>query len=135
YTDDLAIDVSTLDDDDVVVNPGGLRATFVGVDAASNGAAREATYRITPPGGSWDAADNDTYTIEVVAGEVTDTSGKAVPAGAVGTFTVSVVDPAAGGSSGDGCSMASAPSRSSSAWLPLGLLALVLFVSRRGRDA
>ena len=47
----------------MVVNPGGLRATFVRVDSTTNGAAREATYRITPPGGSWDAADSDTYTI------------------------------------------------------------------------
>ena len=53
YSDDVAIDVSTLDDDDLVVNPGALAATFVSVDTPGDGTPRVATYTITPPGGAW----------------------------------------------------------------------------------
>jgi CSLREA domain-containing protein len=84
YRDDVGIHISSLGTGDVrVTGPGGFSvlAQFVSVDFGNDGTPRNAVYRFMPPGGSWDAADNGTYTVSVVAGEVTDTSGNAVPSG------------------------------------------------------
>src|SRR5207247_149964 len=51
-----------------------------------NGTPRTATYRITPPGGSWDGPDTGTYTLTLQSGQVLDTSGAPVPAGFIGAF-------------------------------------------------
>ena len=91
YSDNVAIDASTLGNNNVVVTgPNGYAqaATLVSVDAAGNGATRTATYSITPPGGAWSPADGGTYTVSLNAGVVTDTSGNAVAAGALGSFQV-----------------------------------------------
>lgn len=91
YADDTAIMVSTLGTGDITVTgPAGYSATgtFVSVNNNTDGTPRSATYTITPPGGSWDAADAGIYIINVVAGQVTDTSGLAVSGGAAGTFKV-----------------------------------------------
>ena len=45
---------------------------------------------ITPPGGSWDTADNGIYTVRSVAGEVTDTSENPLAAMDIGTFQVDI---------------------------------------------
>ena len=52
-----------------VTGPGGfdVPATFVSIDDPADGAARTATYTITPPGGSWDPLDFGTYTVRVQA--------------------------------------------------------------------
>lgn len=47
-----------------------------------------ATYQFTPPGGSWDALDIGTYDIELVAGEVRDTTGHSSVQKVVKSFTV-----------------------------------------------
>jgi hypothetical protein len=47
-------------------------------------------YQITPPGGSWTAPDNGTYTVTLGGAPLTDLAGNPVPLGAVGTFTVSL---------------------------------------------
>jgi hypothetical protein len=67
YSDNMAVQVGSLDSSDIQVNgPGGFAqlATFVSVDTNSDGTPRTATYRITPPGGTWDTADNGTYTFD-----------------------------------------------------------------------
>src|SRR5262249_45639488 len=48
------------------------------------------TYQFTPPGGSWDQADNGTYNISLVANEVLNTAATPVPvpSGPVGSFIV-----------------------------------------------
>ena len=46
------------------------------------------TYQITPPGGSWSAADDGTYTIALSGTPVTDIADNAVTPGNLGTFTV-----------------------------------------------
>src|SRR5205085_10086003 len=87
FTDDTAVNVSSIGLSDVTVtNPFGAKYTpsAFKVDVATNGTPRVATYTLTPPGGTWDSTDAGVYTISVNAGEVTDTSGNAVPAGAVG---------------------------------------------------
>ena len=77
YADNVAVNVSTLDSNDVrVTGPNNYSqlATFLSVDNASNGTPRTATYQITAPGGTWDPTDNGTYILVVQAGQVADTS-------------------------------------------------------------
>ncbi|MBN1845535.1 MAG: hypothetical protein JW810_07615, partial [Sedimentisphaerales bacterium] len=91
YTDNVAVDVSTLDDDDIrVTGPNGFDepAVFEGVDNGADGAVRVATYRIGAPGGSWDDGDNGAYSIVIASGAVGDTSGNYVAAGTLGQFSV-----------------------------------------------
>ena len=51
--------------------------TSVSASATTNGTPRTATYRITPPGGTWDPADNGTYTL-TLAQSCPPTPGQAV---------------------------------------------------------
>lgn len=96
YADNVAVLVSSLGSGNVrVTGPNGFSqiASFVGVDVNSNGTPRVASYRITPPGGAWDFADNGTYTVSLVAGQVRDTAGgggNAAAAGDLGTFVVNI---------------------------------------------
>jgi hypothetical protein len=95
YQDDTAIDIASLGTGDVVVTgPNGFRqvATFIAALPTTNEPVVAARYRITPPAGVFDAGNNGTYTIEVIANEVKDTAGNALPAGPIpgGTFTVNV---------------------------------------------
>lgn len=93
YTDNLAVKVSTIDSQDVLVNgPNGLKplVTWLGVNTNSDGTPRTATYQITAPGGSWDPADNGTYTVSVQGNQVSDTSNNYLQSGTLGTFTVNI---------------------------------------------
>src|SRR5262249_50381990 len=79
YADDVGIDTSTLGSTDIqVTGPNGYSqtATIVSVNNAVNGTPRTATYQITAPSGSaWSTADAGTYSVAIMQGEVTDTSG------------------------------------------------------------
>jgi hypothetical protein len=93
YSDNVAIDVSTLDNNDIrVTGPGGFNvlATFKSVDINTDGTPRVATYEFTPPGGAWDQGDNGSYTVSMEPGQVTDTGATPVPAGTLGAFTVAI---------------------------------------------
>jgi hypothetical protein len=95
YTDDTAINVASVINNNNairVTGPGGFNqpATYVSINNSTNGTPRTATYSITAPGGTFDAADNGTYTVAVQASQVTDTSANFVPAGPIGTFRVFV---------------------------------------------
>ncbi len=95
FSDNIAIKVSTLGSTDIrVTGPNGFTqtATFVSVDTNTNGTPRVATYRINTPGGTWDTTDNGTYTIAMLASQVSDTSSNFVVAGTLGTFTVNIPD-------------------------------------------
>src|SRR5690606_37202514 len=73
FADNIAVDVNTLDDNDIyVTGPNGYtaNATFVSVDSTAAGSPRVATYRVTPPGGKWDSTDNGSYKINIRAGDV-----------------------------------------------------------------
>ena len=74
----------------VVSGPNGFSQTavFDSVNAQGDGSPRTVTYSITPPGGSWQAPDNGTYTITLQGGQVFDTAGNAGKAGALATFNV-----------------------------------------------
>jgi hypothetical protein len=94
YADNVAVRTWTIDSDDVkVTGPSGFSqvASLVSVNDSTNGTPRTATYRISTPGGSWDPADNGTYTVTMLADQVTDPAGNAVNSGGLGSFQVSVV--------------------------------------------
>jgi hypothetical protein len=96
YQDSDGIEASSLRTGNVrVTGPNGFSqlATLVGVDRAGNGTPRTATYRITPPGWSWDIQDNGTYTISLLANQVKDVKGAFAPAVTLGTFRVAVPAP------------------------------------------
>ena len=93
YTDDGEIDFGSLDNNDVRVtgtNGFDVAATLVSVDVNRTGSQAIATYSIVPPGGSWDSADNGTYTVVMQANQVFDGLGNPVKPGAIGSFTVNV---------------------------------------------
>jgi hypothetical protein len=94
YSDDVAIDVSTIDSNDLrVTGPNGYDqfAQFVSLNTSGNGTPRTATYAVTPPGGgTWSPAHNGTYTVSMQATEVADTEGAFVAAGELGQFQIAV---------------------------------------------
>ena len=95
YSDaDSSISMATLGSKNVVVtgpNKFSQIAKLVSVDDASNGPVRTATYRITPPGGKWNPADNGVYTMSMRYGQVSDTALNFVPADSLGTFTAAIL--------------------------------------------
>jgi hypothetical protein len=91
YTDNMAIDYSTIGTGDIeVTGPNGFDqfAAFRSVDVASDGTPRKATYRLDAPGGTWDKADNGLYTFLMSSGQVTDLRGNPVAAGSLGTMNL-----------------------------------------------
>jgi Ca2+-binding RTX toxin-like protein len=91
YTDDVAVDVATLDNNDIkVTGPLGLNVpvTFLGVDNPTNGTVRTATYRVNAPGGTWDATDFAPYVVTLQPSQVKDTSGNAALPIQLGEFHV-----------------------------------------------
>jgi len=98
YSDDAAVDVASIATGNVVVSgPNAFSGTptLQSIDTNTNGTPRTATYRLTPPGGSWDNGDNGTYTIDTAdpPDAAVDTSGNPVASTTLGTFTVSVPVP------------------------------------------
>ncbi len=94
YSDDVAVDVSTMDSSDIrVTGPNGYDQTarFLSLDATSDGTPRTATYAADPPSGSvWSATHNGTYTLWMQTEQVGDTGGAWVAAGQLGQFKVAV---------------------------------------------
>jgi RTX calcium-binding nonapeptide repeat (4 copies) len=92
FSDNTAVDISSLDSTDAVVNwsGGAIAATFVSVDTKTNGTPRSAIYSFVPPGGSWDITDNGTYTVNLQANQVKDTLGNLESAATLGTFNVNI---------------------------------------------
>jgi len=95
FSDNNAVDVSSLDSSDVLINwsGGDISAQFVSVDTNSNGTPRTATYSFIPPGGSWDDTDNATYTVKLQGSQVKDALGNLNAATSLGTFNVNVAVP------------------------------------------
>ncbi|MEC4983286.1 MAG: malectin domain-containing carbohydrate-binding protein [Oscillatoria sp. PMC 1068.18] len=95
YTDNVAIDVSTIDSSDLkVTGPNNFNqlATLESININSNGTPRTATYSIAAPGGDWDAADAGSYTISLEKSQVNDTSGNYASNAVLGSFQASVTD-------------------------------------------
>ena len=104
YHDNIALNAGSLDGSDLkVTGPKSFSqfASLISVTSAPTiGANRVATYRIVPPGGSWDYLDDGTYTISLQPNQVKDSSNNFAAATTAGTFTVGV--PLPGDATGDG---------------------------------
>ncbi|NML24689.1 DUF4347 domain-containing protein, partial [Zoogloea dura] len=81
------LDAASFDSNDITVTgPNSYSSTAAYVSRSGN----TVTYRITPPGGTWDGADAGTYTIALAASQVRDTAGNYVAASAnIGSFEAS----------------------------------------------
>jgi hypothetical protein len=93
YSDDVGIDVSSFDSQDILVTgPNGFEqmAEFINVDTLSDGTPRTVTYRINAPYETWDVEDNGVYEIQIQPMQVMDISGKYVENAIVGSFTVNI---------------------------------------------
>ncbi len=95
YVDPSGVDVSDIDDNDLeIVGPNGTyAATLISTSSSSDTTPVTAVYELAPPGGNWDFSDNGLYTINAIAGELTDTAGNPIAAGAIGSFTATVPEP------------------------------------------
>ena len=94
YSDDVGVDVSTLNAKDVrITGPNGYDqlAQFISVDSTIDGSPRTATYAAAPPSGTaWLPSHNGTYAIWMSTNEVGDLEGAWVAGGKIGEFNVSV---------------------------------------------
>ncbi len=93
YSDNVAINVDSIDDNDIIVtgpNAYNQIASFEGISDDTKGTPRTATYFISAPEGRWDYRDNGTYSISMRVNQVTDTSGNSVLNGLLASFTVNI---------------------------------------------
>ncbi|TVS10481.1 MAG: hypothetical protein EA424_25245 [Planctomycetaceae bacterium] len=100
YTDDHAVQLTSLDDDDIVVTgPNGYRekAMLVSIDANTDNRVCTVTYQIPAPAashdgsGNWNWLDNGEYEVWLEGDQVWDTSQNAAEAAHLGTFWVDVL--------------------------------------------
>ena len=94
YTDDVAINVATVNTGDIrVTGPNGYNqiAQLLSINNNSNGTPRTATYSITPPGGgAWAVQNNGSYEVFIESGQVADIEGAFVAPAKLGQFTISI---------------------------------------------
>jgi hypothetical protein len=93
YTDSTAVRLASLDSTDLAVTgPNGYSnlVEFLAADLPSDGASITATYSIAGPGGTWDSADNGTYTLTLLKTAVQDVLNNSTPQTVLGTFSVSI---------------------------------------------
>jgi hypothetical protein len=94
YSDNFAVSVATLDDQDLrVTGPNGYdqQARFVSVDNPTDGTPRAASYSLeAPEGGAWSSAHNGTYIVWLQTNQVSDTQGAWALAQRLGEFRVNI---------------------------------------------
>ncbi len=93
YSDNVAIKVSTLDSTDIRItgpNHYSRLAHFVSIHKPGDGDARTATYTFTDASGKWTAADNGTYTVSLLAKQVSDTSNNFMLTRKLGAIVVAI---------------------------------------------
>jgi len=93
YSDNVAVNVATLGDGDMLVTgPNGYSnvVAFAGVDVPNNGSPRIAAYSAPAPNGTWATADNGVYDVTLRAAEVADTAGNYFDETVMGQFTVAI---------------------------------------------
>jgi cyclophilin family peptidyl-prolyl cis-trans isomerase len=91
YTSDKQLNIKTITNNSKAITVTGhkgivIKARYVSMAVSADGKSATVTYRMTAPGGSWNAPDAGTYTVNMAAGQVKDMIGNAVAAGALGTF-------------------------------------------------
>ncbi len=91
YHDDVAIQPSGLKTGNViVVGPNGYQQTAVLTATQQVGTNWQATYQVLPVNGEWTNADDGTYSVQLQADQITDSSGNTIPAGVLGDFQVAI---------------------------------------------
>ena len=97
YSSSEVLDASSVNGDEIQVSgPSGLLPVrLLGINLASNGKSLDATYRLTPPGGSWSSDDNGSYTIALLPGTVADVANNTNAAASLGPIPVSLPGPSA----------------------------------------
>ena len=98
YSDDTAVQRSTLDSQDIRVtgpNNSSQFATLISVNSTQDGSPLTATYNITAPGGIWESADTGTYTITLQPNQISDLNGNVIPTSLIGTIAVDLTSPTA----------------------------------------
>ena len=93
YTDNVAVDVNTLDNSDIIViSPTNdtIATTKINIDNDTVGTPRLVTYQLIPPGGSWDSSNNGTYKIQLQANQVMDMVNNSAEAKQLGQFEVNI---------------------------------------------
>jgi uncharacterized delta-60 repeat protein len=95
YTDDVAVDVGSVDVGDVTVSLNGVVLPVVAVSASPpvDGRAVTAIYTVAAPAGGFSAQNNGAYAVAVATGAVVDTSRNALAAAATGAFEVALPPP------------------------------------------
>jgi hypothetical protein len=93
YFDVNGVDPTSFDVRDVrIAGPNGFaryaRATHSTSDI--EGMTRVVRYKIAPPGGTWNAPDNGTYTVRLQGGQVFDLQGNSNDPVALGRFIVNI---------------------------------------------
>jgi hypothetical protein len=93
YTDEVAVNVSTLNSSNVIIiGPHGQAeyATFVAADPNTNSTDVTATYEFTAPNTTtFTSADNGVYTFDLLS-TVQDTAGHSIPAATLGTLNLAL---------------------------------------------
>jgi uncharacterized delta-60 repeat protein len=98
YTDDIAVDASTIGTGDVVVTgPNGYSQPaeflgFVGNDSGGNAPELVAKYQVKPPAATFEKGDEGQYSLSLQPDAVADVGGNATPATPIAdaTFTVTI---------------------------------------------
>ncbi len=96
FADDTAIVWSDIGTGDIRIHgPNGFSETAVlhSVTPSVNSSLIAATYLVSAPSGVWNSDVEGVYTIELLADQVHDQAGNAVPAGILGSFKVEIADP------------------------------------------
>jgi hypothetical protein len=91
WRDDDGVDAASLSNGLRIIGPDGntYKARLLGT-IAQDANALFAVYKIGPPGGTWSAVDDGTYTVRVREGKVRDINGGFMPAMNLGTFEVEI---------------------------------------------
>jgi hypothetical protein len=93
YADNRLLKASTLGTGDILVyNTRGFKqvATLKSRSVSTNSRSIRAIYTFTPPGGSWDSADNSRYSIKLMPSQVKDIFGNSATSKVLGTFMASI---------------------------------------------
>jgi len=97
YTGNVNLDLTSIDNADVMVRRQGFAAYTGLVSVVSQSVISpsivQVTYRLPAPGGAWDATDNGTFELVVQRGQVRDIGGLGVSGSIVGTFNVAIANP------------------------------------------
>lgn len=90
YTDNVAVNASSIDAGDITVTgPSGALTVTSAQASGGNGSPVVATYTVAAPGGSWGSSANGSYIVSLQANQVSDTAGNFAN-GLSGSFAVNI---------------------------------------------